>query len=78
MPALTIRDDVDPGELRRQARGHDGRVGARLIAMRPSRLPSGKSDLTVPEMFSNRGRQGSIVGPEKDQDSLFIKDSPVT
>jgi transposase len=33
MPALAIRDDVDPGELRRRVRGHDGRVGARLIAI---------------------------------------------
>jgi len=34
MAALAIRDDIDPGELRRRARReHDGRVSARLIAL---------------------------------------------
>src|SRR6266496_1098239 len=34
MPALRIRDDIDPVELRRRARREgDGRVGARLIAL---------------------------------------------
>ena len=34
MPALAIRDDISPEELRRQARRvHDGRVSARLLAI---------------------------------------------
>src|SRR3954468_24191401 len=34
MPALTICDNIDPGELRRRARRErDGRVSARLIAL---------------------------------------------
>ena len=34
MPALSIRDDIAPEELRRRARReHDGRVSARLIAL---------------------------------------------
>jgi len=34
MPALAIRDDIAPEELRRRARReHDGRVSARLIAL---------------------------------------------
>jgi transposase len=34
MAALAIRDDIDPGELRRRARReHDGRVSARLIGL---------------------------------------------
>src|SRR5580704_2734176 len=33
MPAVTIRNDIGPDELRRRAREHDGRVSARLIAL---------------------------------------------
>jgi transposase len=34
MTALSIRDDIAPGELRRRARReHDGRISARLIAI---------------------------------------------
>jgi transposase len=34
MPALAIRDDISPEELRRQARRvHDGRVSARMMAI---------------------------------------------
>jgi transposase len=34
MPALAIRDDISPEELRRQARHvHDGRVSARMMAI---------------------------------------------